>query len=111
MSKLLVLVTVSVLLRILAGETAGCPAEAKLAMLQVYQNREDADISGGWFGDADPTPLDWAVYTIWSKYDLPSVVGNDALYFIGPGDAAKMPWLKRMIAEWQCNGTHVSAWE
>jgi hypothetical protein len=43
---------------IIAGETPGCPLPAKIAAAQVYANRVEAGIEGGWFGWARPGPLD-----------------------------------------------------
>lgn len=40
---------------ILAGETPGCPFEAKVAAVQVMENRAAEGIEGGWFGHGEPT--------------------------------------------------------
>jgi hypothetical protein len=93
--------------RVVAGETPGCSFEAKVAAVQVAANRAEAGIQGGWFGDAEPGPLDVLAVT-WADR-LPDVVG-DALYFIGPGDAGRMPWLRERTGRWVCAGTWVESW-
>jgi len=93
--------------RIVAGETPGCSFHAKVAAVQVAANRAEAGITGGWFGDAEPGPLDLMAVT-WA-HRLPDVVG-DALYFIGPGDAARMWWLQERTGRWVCPGTWVESW-
>ena len=53
------------LARVIAGETPGCPVEAKLAVAHVAANRVEQGIVAypleGWFGDADPEPIDLVV--------------------------------------------------
>jgi hypothetical protein len=95
------------LARVVAGETPGCSFEAKVAAVQVAMNRVDAGIVGGWFGDADPGPLD-VMAVLWADR-LPDVV-DDALYFIGPGDAARLWWLQERTGRWVCPGTYVESW-
>lgn len=92
---------------IVAGETPGCPFEAKAAAVQVASNRAAAGIEGGWFGEAEPGPLD--VLAVRRAPSLPDLVGG-ALYFIGPGDAARMPWLVERTGRWVCPGTWVESW-
>lgn len=75
---------------IVAGETPGCSFPAKVAAAQVMANRTAAGIEGGWFGQAEPGLLD--VLAVRWAADLPDLV-DGALYFVGPGDAARMPWL------------------
>jgi hypothetical protein len=75
---------------------------------QVWQNRQEAGIVGGWFGDADPDPADTQValsYTAWPDYT------EGALYALGPGDAARLPWLKRLVHRYECAGTYVEIWQ
>ena len=95
------------LARILAGETPGCPVDAKVATAQVWQARQDAGIMGGWFGYDDPTTTDLAVALTWQAW--PDLVG-DALYAVGPGDAERMPWLKHPTGHWECDGTTITTW-
>lgn len=92
---------------IIAGETPGCSWDAKVAAAQVYANRQAAGIEGGWFGWSEPGPLD-ALAAQWAQL-LPDQV-DGALYFIGPGDAAKMPWLEVRTGRWECPGTFVESW-
>lgn len=93
---------------ILAGETPGCPFEAKVAAVQVMENRAAAGIEGGWFGHGEPTLDDWLA--VQYAADWPDVV-DGALYFVGPGDARRMPWLKERTGRWVCDGTWVEAWQ
>lgn len=93
--------------RILAGETSSCPVEAKIAAAHVAANRIEAGIDEGWFGNADPDPVDVAVALYWQRFPDPT---DGALYFIGPGDAAKMPWLTKRTGRWDCPGTWVESW-
>lgn len=95
------------LARIVAGETPGCSFEAKTAAVQVYLNREAAGIEGGWFGDADPGADDWLAVQ-WAD-EMPDLV-DGALFFIGPGDRERMPWLRVRTGRWQCAGTWVESW-
>lgn len=92
---------------ILAGETPGCPFDAKVAGVQVMENREAAGIVGGWFGEGTPTADDWLAVR-WAS-ELPDLV-DEALYFIGPGDAERMDWLEVRTGRWVCDGTWVEAW-
>jgi hypothetical protein len=100
-------ISLALLARIVAGETPSCPFDAKVAAVQVYENRQAAGIDGGWFGDAEPTLDDWLAVR-WAG-ELPDLV-DGALYFIGPGDGARMPWLKERTGRWECKGTWVEAW-
>jgi hypothetical protein len=95
------------LARVVAGETPGCSIEAKVALVQVASNRRAAKIEGGWFGDADPGPLDRLAVALARR--APDLV-DGALYFIGPGDARRMPWLQKRTGRWVCPGTWVEAW-
>ena len=95
------------LARILAGETPGCPVDAKIAVAQVWQARQDAGIEGGWFGYDDPTTTDLAVALTWQAW--PDLI-HGALYAVGPGDAERMDWLDKPTGEWVCNGTTVTTW-
>lgn len=69
------------LARIIAGETSGCPMEAKIAVAHV------ASRNAVWFGDADPTAADLAVALVWHELPDPS---RGAVFAIGPGDFAKV---------------------
>ena len=95
------------LARVIAGETPGCSIEAKLAVAHVAANRIEAGIVGGWFGDADPEPIDRVVALFWHKTPDPT---DGALYLIGPGDIDKMPWLKQRTGRWECAHTWVESW-
>lgn len=95
------LVLALALARVLAGETPGCPVEAKIAAAHVHSR------NAVWFGDAEPAKTDWAVALVWATLPDPS---DGAQYFIGPGDAARMPWLQERTARWECGGTWVEAW-
>lgn len=95
------------LARIIAGETPGCPTDAKFAVAHVWANRIEAGITGGWFGDADPAPTDVQVALTFTALPDPTA---GALYAIGPGDAAKMPWLETRTRRWECVGTFVEVW-
>lgn len=92
---------------IVAGETPGCGFEAKAAAVQVASNRAEAGIVGGWFGRGEPTADDWLAVLYGD--DLPDLV-DEALYFIGPGDAERMDWLAERTGRWVCDGTWVEAW-
>lgn len=96
------------LARVLAGETPGCEAQAKFAAAHVFANRMEAGIAGGWFGDADPTATDLTVALVWREVPDPT---DGALFFIGPGDGARMPWLQRRTGRWVCPGTWVESWQ
>lgn len=92
---------------IIAGETPGCPLPAKIAAVQVYQNRQAAGIEGGWFGWAEPGQDD--VLAVRAARWWPDLV-DGALFFIGPGDAGRMPWLTERTGRWVCRGTWVESW-
>lgn len=94
--------------RIVAGETPGCGFEAKAAAVQVMANREAVGITGGWFGAGQPQQDDWLAVQ-WAA-QMPDLV-DGALYFIGPGDAERMPWLVRRTGRWECAGTWVESWQ
>lgn len=103
----LALLAVMTLAAILAGETPGCSLEAKIAGAQVYENRLAAGISGGWFGQAEPQRIDVTAALVAPMW--PDLV-DGALFFIGPGDAARMPWLSERTGRWECTGTWVESW-
>ena len=105
MTKLLLILAMA---RIIAGEAPGCPLEAKVAVANVMQNRERAGISGGWYGDREPEAADLAVAWLAVNGRLPQIA-PDALYAIGPGDKAKMPWLAGMEPQmgFACAGTRI----
>ncbi|MBK8211565.1 MAG: hypothetical protein IPK78_18065 [Rhodospirillales bacterium] len=92
---------------IVAGETPGCPFVAKAAAVQVASNRVEAGIDGGWYGAGEPGLDDWLAVMVAS--DVPDLV-DGALYFIGPGDATRMPWLQERTGRWVCDGTWVESW-
>ena len=102
------LLSVMTLAAILAGETPGCSLEAKIAGAQVAQNRIEAGIEGGWFGEAEPQAIDVRAVLL-ARAGWPDLV-DGALYFIGPGDAAKMWWLRERTGRWVCPGTWVESW-
>ena len=104
---LLVIVALASLAWVVAGETPGCPWPAKVALVQVASNRAEAGIEGGWFGWAEPGPLD-VLAARWGGA-LPDLV-DGALFFIGPGDASRMPWLRERTGRWVCDGTWVESW-
>ena len=99
------------LARIIAGETPTCGLAAKLAVANVYQNRLDAGIVGGWSGDADPTYLDMAVAELFRS--IPDPTGG-ALYAIGHGDRDRIralgygDWLDQLTvtARFECGGPY-----
>jgi len=93
--------------RVVAGETPGCPWDAKVAAVQVAANRQAAGLDGGWFGDAEPGVLD-VLAVIWGGR-LPDLV-DGAVYLVGPGDAQRMPWLRVRTGRWDCAGTWVESW-
>jgi hypothetical protein len=92
---------------IVAGETPGCPLPAKIAAVQVYTNRQAVGITGGWFGWAEPGPVD--VLAVRTARWWPDLV-DGALFFIGPGDASRMPWLAQRTGRWVCADTWVESW-
>lgn len=96
------------LARVLAGETPGCGVEAKIAAAHVFANRQEAGIVGGWFGDGEPTALDVMVALRWQEWPDPT---DGALFFLGPGDGERMPWLVRRTGRWVCPGTWVESWQ
>lgn len=89
------------LARILAGETPGCPVEAKVAAAHVHSRNVV------WFGDGEPTATDLAVALVWRSWPDPT---DGAGFFVGPGDARRMPWLRERTGRWVCDGTWVEAW-
>ena len=93
---------------IIAGEAPACPVEAKVAVAQVHANRIEAQIEGGWFGWQEPGPQDIQAALFFQRW--PDLV-DGALYAIGPGDAAKMPWLQERKGRWECaGGDFVEVW-
>lgn len=99
------------LARIIAGETPTCGLAAKLAVANVYQNRLDAGIAGGWSGDADPTAVDIKAARMFSS--LPDLTGG-ALYAIGHGDRERIralgygAWLDELTVtgRFECGGPY-----
>ena len=93
----------------IAGEAPACPVAAQVAVAQVHANRLAAGIEGGWFGWQEPTAEHVRVAMTWQQWpDL----ADGALYAIGPGDAARMPWLERRVARWECAGDDfVEVWQ
>jgi hypothetical protein len=94
------------LMQIVAGETRGCPFEAKIAAAQVAVNRRKAGIAGGWFASDTPTSQD-IVAVLVAQSVTDRVFG--ATYFIGPGDLEKFTWPTVRTNFWQCNGTWVES--
>lgn len=101
------------LARVIAGETpADCPVEAKLAVAHVAHNRIEMGMVGelteGWFGDAQPKPIDLAIAMFWNNYPDPT---DGAVWMIGPGD--NLPWLIRdnLTGRWECAGTWVETYK
>lgn len=107
MQHIKLLLAALTLARILAGETPGCPAAAKVSVANVAMNRVDAGISGGWFGDANPATIDVMIAWLAVNDRLPRLTSG--LYAIGPGDKARMPWLSDMQADihFDCVGTFI----
>ncbi len=103
-----VLITLQ-LARVIAGETPGCPIEAKLAVAHVAVNRVEQGmvehLLDGWFGDADPTSIDLAIALYWYKLPDPT---DGAIWMIGPGD--NLPWKKERAGRWECPATWVEAY-
>jgi hypothetical protein len=97
------------LARVITGETPGCSLEAKLAVAHVEANRQDRKIVDepleGWFGDADPEPVDLIVALHWRS--LPDPTGG-AIWMIGPGD--HLPWPKEKTGRWECSATWVETY-
>jgi hypothetical protein len=92
---------VSELAEIIAGEAPTCPLLAKVAVAQVYHNRIDAGIQGGWFGRQTPRPIDIAIATHWRYW--PDLV-DGALYAVSREDVSRMPWLRKLVLAWDCPG-------
>lgn len=91
------------LARVIAGETPGCPVEAKLAVGHVHSR------NGTWYGNASPTAVDVIVALTWQNWPDPT---DGALYLLGPGDAAKLAEdLGTRSAHWICPGTFVEAYQ
>lgn len=91
------------LARVIAGETPGCPVEAKLAVGHVHSRNMV------WYGDADPKPVDLIVALTWQNWPDPTA---GAQYLLGPHDAAKLAGhLGARSARWQCPGTFVEAYQ
>ena len=87
---------------IIAGETPGCPFEAKLAVAHVAQRNPV------WYASADPTASDILAALTFAQYPDPT---DGALFLIGPGDAAKMTGLGKRTARFECNGTWLEAYK
>lgn len=98
------------LARVIAGETPGCPVEAKLAVAHVAANRLEQgvveNLLDGWFGDAEPTATDLAVALWWNSFPDPS---DGAIWMIGPGD--NLPWKTERTGRWECPATSVETWK
>lgn len=94
------ILSILALARVIAGETTGCPLEAKVAVAHVHANRIERNIAGGWFGDADPTTADMAVALVWRELPDPS---RGAVFAIGPGDFAKVErFVGPATGFWRC---------
>lgn len=97
------------LARVIAGETPGCPVEAKLAVAHVAANRVEQGIVthplDGWFGNADPEPIDLIVALHWRSTPDPT---GGAIWMLGPGD--RLPWTKERTGRWECPATWVEAY-
>lgn len=102
------------LARLIAGEAPGCPVDAKMAVAWVATNRVQQGVveewREGWYGDAEPELVDLAIALLWSS--LPDST-DGAIFLVGPGDAARMPWLASMTRakRWQCPGTYLEAYK
>lgn len=106
-SKVWFWLSMTALVVTLAGETPGCSLEAKVATAQVYANRLQIGIEGGWFAKGEPAPDDVTAAMLADSW--PDLV-DGALYMIGPGDRARMPWLEQRTGRWECPGTFVESW-
>jgi hypothetical protein len=97
------------LARVIAGETPGCSVEAKLAVAHVAANRVEQGIVehplDGWFGDADPKPIDLIVALHWRGTPDPT---DGAVWMIGPGD--NLLWKKTRTRRWECPATWVETY-
>lgn len=100
------------LARIIAGETPTCDVDAKIAVANVMQNRVEAGISGGWYGDANPTAVDLAVAWLAVRGRLPQIASG-GLYAIGPGDKESMDWLhgQTPLLSFACPATWVEIYD
>ena len=96
-------VAAMVLAGIIAVEATGCPVAAQVAIAQVYDNRAQAGIVGGWADPVQPAADQVAIALTWQQW--PDLV-DGAIYAIGPGDKAKLAWLagQHPVARWQCAG-------
>lgn len=88
--------------RIIAGETPGCPWEAKLAVGYVYSRNKV------WFGSRNPTPDDALAALVW-RYSFDYSFGGR--YMISPADRTKMPWLRQRTNRWHCAHGYVETWQ
>lgn len=95
--------SIFLLARIIAGEAGSCDWPAKVAIAHVWENRNDAGIKGGWYGDAIPTTDDWLA-AIWHT-SLPDTT-DDALFAFGPGDTSRVSFMDQLeqTGYWQCAG-------
>lgn len=89
------------LARIIAGETPGCPLQAKIAVGHVHSR------NAVWYGRATPSALDWYAALNWQNYPDPT---HGAGHLIHPDDRDRMPWLTKQTAAWTCAHTAVEAW-
>ena len=98
------------LARVIAGETPDCPMDAKLAVAHVVANRVEQRIVerplDGWFGNADPEPVDLMVALYWRSTPDPTA---GAVWMLGPGD--HLPWPKEQTGRWECSGTWVETFK
>jgi len=81
-----------VLASLVAGEAQGCPAEAQRAVVHVALNRLALpwvqDVRDGWYGWADPGPVEMA-RTIEALAAADDPTGG-AVFMFGSGDVARL---------------------
>jgi hypothetical protein len=106
LSNLILAISIT-LAQVIAGEAGDlCGLSGKLAVAHVWQNRIDAGIAGGWYGNAQPTPTDYLVAEMFRKLPDPT---RGATFLINTHDAQKpsvQAWLfdKQLTARFTCAG-------
>lgn len=104
-------VLASLLAHLIAGEAGTCDADGKFAVAHVHANR--GGVAVGWYGDAEPSDLDWEVALTWKSVEDPT---QGARYLFSAQDL-QLPAVQRLLegreqtATFDCaRGLRLTAW-
>lgn len=87
---------VYLLARLIAGEAGNCDVRTQIAVAHIAANREAAGIHGGWFGDAEPTEVQWRIAREWAAFTDPT---DGAIMLVSDADLPLVERYTRHMTE------------